>query len=106
MQALTADEEMAERMAERMDDLAAPPRGPQRRMADWSPSVELLTSVNDRLGELIQVCAMLGGAKPRQLTRGPYPVTAADRVRRRRRIEQHESLVARMLPHKANQATG
>ncbi len=72
-------------------------------MADWSPTVEILTAILDRLAELTQATAALGGAKPRRLPRAPHPVTAVDRVRERRRVQKHESTVARVLPHKRQQ---
>ena len=90
------------------DDLArlllryAPPEPgrPQRRMSDWSAEVEVLTAVLDRLGELVQAVAAVGGAKPKKVPPAPRPVTAYERARGNRRAERHRSLVARVLPHK------
>jgi hypothetical protein len=76
------------------------PGRPQRRMSDWSPEVEMLTAVLDRLGELVQAVAAVGGAKPKKVQPAPRPVTAYERVRRNRRAERHRSLVSRVLPHK------
>lgn len=105
MEALAGDEETAERLAARKKTEAEKKPQPRRRMSDWSVSVELLTSINDRLGDLTQVTAMLGGARPRKVPHGPYPAVAADRVRKRQREADHQSLVARMLPHKASAAS-
>jgi hypothetical protein len=76
-------------------------KAPTRRMRDWSPTVELLTAVLNRLGELVQAVAALGGASPRQLPPAPHPVTAVDRVKTRNRKAKHAALVARVLPHHA-----
>lgn len=75
--------------------------GPVRRMADWSAEVELLTIAVNRLGEIAQAVAMLGGAKPGRLPPAPVPTTAFERVRRRKLMKQHKSLVSRLLPHRA-----
>ncbi len=75
------------------------PGGPMRRMREWSPQVELLSIVADRLAELIQTVGATKGAKPRQIRAMPRPVTAMQRLLARRRKSKHESLVARMLPH-------
>jgi hypothetical protein len=96
-EALTEDEELANRMASAPEPEK---RKPHRRMADWSPTVEILTAILDRLAELTQAVAALGGAKPRRLPRAPHPVTAIERVRSRRRQQHHESLVSRVLPNR------
>lgn len=92
-EAVADDDELAERVA------ANPPKeqGPRRRMTDWSPTVELLSAILDRLAELTQTVAALGGAKPRKVPRAPHPVTAVDRARTRRRFEKHQKLTARVL---------
>ncbi len=99
MEALAEDEELAEQMLKQPD----PPKAPRRRMADWSPTVEILTAILDRLGEVAMAIAALGGAKPRKLPRAPHPVTAVERVRNRKRMEKHRSVVARLLPHKGKE---
>lgn len=76
---------------------------PVRRMADWSAEVELLTIAVNRLGEIAQAVAMLGGAKPGRLPLAPIPTTAFERVRRRKLTKQHKSLVARLLPHRTDE---
>ncbi len=84
------------RRREREKETRAKP--PRRRMVDWSPTVEILSAILDRLGELTQAVAALGGAKPHKLQRAPVPVTAYDRARDRIREKKHHSLVARVLP--------
>jgi hypothetical protein len=78
----------------------AGPAGPTRRMADWSAEVELLTAAVNRLGEIAQGVATLGGAKPGKVPPAPQPTTAYETVRNRLRSRKHESLVSRLLPHK------
>jgi hypothetical protein len=73
-------------------------------MSEWSPVVELLTLLANRLGELTQVVAALGGAKPGRVPPLPAPVTALDRVRHRVRRRKHAALVARVLPHRRIEA--
>lgn len=104
IEALTEDEQLAEQLLRRQTGQPAAAK-PRRRMSDWSPTVEMLTAILDRLGELTQAVAALGGAKPRQVPRAPYPVTAADRVRNRKRHEQHRSLVSRLLPPRDQRST-
>lgn len=94
VEALANDEELAEQMLRR--DRGEEKKA-KRRLSDWSPTVEVLTAILDRLGELTQAVAALGGAKPRKVPRAPYPVTAFDRVRNRNRSERHRSLVSRVL---------
>lgn len=94
-EALCEDEDLAVRMAGMPEPKK---RQATRRMGEWSPTVEILTAILDRLAELTQAVAALGGAKPRKVPRAPHPVTAVERVRTRNRQRSHESLVARVLP--------
>lgn len=91
---MSQDEELAEAM------LANPPKEtpPRRRMSEFSPVVELLSVCADRLAEVAQVIAATKGAKPGRVKPMPRPVTAMDRIRERRRLAKHKSLVARVLP--------
>lgn len=73
-------------------------RKPTRRVSEWTPAVELLSGIFDRLGEQTQVTAALGGANPRKVPTAPYPATAIERARHRRRIQNHRALVARVIP--------
>lgn len=97
MEAMADDDELADRMVRARGRTSEGKTKPVRRMSDWSPTVEMLTAILDRLGELVQAVAALGGAKPGKLPRAPYPVTALDRARNRQRVETHTSVVARVL---------
>lgn len=97
VQALTDDDEWAEQvLASAQSNRPAHPR-----MQDWSPELELLTSLYDRVGELVRVSVAATGSRPKRLQPAPRPVTALDRARARRRKAQHQRLVTTMLPHRA-----
>ncbi len=93
------DDALADRLA-RLPQAQGKESKPVRRMSDWSVTVELLSSILNRLGELTQAVAALGGAKPHKITPAPVPQTAMDRARNRRRFDNHRRLVARVLPQK------
>jgi hypothetical protein len=72
---------------------------PRRYMAEWSVEVELLSSVLDRLGELISVSMVAAGAKKApKVAPAPRPMTAFERARSKRRWQNHNALVSRVLP--------
>lgn len=95
-EAISQDEGLAEQL------LDHPPKQELgrvvRRMSEWSVTVELLTAILNRLGELTQAVAALGGAKPRKVPSAPYPTTVLEKLRKRRRERNHRDLVARVLP--------
>ncbi len=86
-----------EKLAEMLADRPKSEKAATRRLADWSPQVELLSAILNRLGEVAQAVAALGGAKPKKVPPAPYPVTALDRVRSRKRFQRHSALAARVL---------
>jgi hypothetical protein len=99
MEALVNDEELAEQLLDRDDDEPTP----TVRMSEYSPELERLTDLMDRLGELIAVVAAANGVKKPKLPRpAPRPATASQRLRKRRREDKHRALVARVLPHRVN----
>lgn len=96
IEAVTQDEAVAEQM------LDNPPKNetskkPVRRMSEWTPAVELLTVAVNRLTELTQAVAALGGAKPRKIQQAPYPESVLEKLRRRRADKQHKLLVAQIV---------
>lgn len=99
VEAMASDEQLAVELLKRPDQETKA----QRRMSEWTAETELLSAVVDRLAELIQTVAAGHGAKPRQITPAPRPVTATERMRDRQRARKHRSIVARVLPHKAEQ---
>ncbi|MCO6011410.1 hypothetical protein NE236_41320 [Actinoallomurus purpureus] len=90
--AMADDEELAAQSTE--DPQPRPPR-----LTEWSPEVQAIIAGVDRLGELIRVLIAANGGTPPQIPAYPRPVTAADRLKQRRRLERHQALVARVLPH-------
>lgn len=98
VQAITDDEEWAEAVLNNPAPDSDTPASV--RLADWSPELEMLTNLYDRLGELIRVVAMTAGSRPKRVPPAPRPRTALDRVRARRRNATHNRLVSIMLPHK------
>ncbi len=78
--------------------------GPVRLMREFTPEVEVQSVIADRLAELIQAVGATKGAKPKQIRLQPRPVTAMQRINARRRKSKHESIVARMLPHRGKKA--
>lgn len=70
------------------------------RMTEWSPEVAAIVAAVDRLGELIGALVSVNGGTPPKIPAYPRPVTAAQRARKRKRIEGHYDLVRRVLPHK------
>lgn len=69
-----------------------------REHRDYTPEVEMLTAVFDRIGELIRVTAQArGGRTSRAGSLGPRPVNAVERVRARSAREKHERLASRLL---------
>lgn len=94
MEAVAADEELARQLPE-------PAVEPVERWLDWSPEREALVLIADRLGELIRAQVAAAGGKPPRVAALPRPTTASQRIRHERRLQQHRSLVAQLLPHKA-----
>lgn len=64
-------------------------------LAVWSPEVEYLAAVVDRLGEVVQaVISTVPKAKPPRIKPVPRPKSAFDRARERRAWRRHGDLVA------------
>lgn len=95
------DEQVAEQILAFEDK--HPNAKPSRRVSDFTPEVDLLSTLVDRVGELTQAVVAAAGAQPRKVTPVPRPKTAVDRVRARRSLAKHRRLVARVLPHRAGQ---
>jgi hypothetical protein len=95
VEALTDDEELAERMLARPEQPAVKSL---RRMSEFSAEVEVLSVIADRIAEQTQVIAATKGAKPHKVKPMPRPRTAMEKVRKRRRETAHRSLVSRLLP--------
>lgn len=68
------------------------------RMAEFSPEVEALYGVTDRLGDVVSGLVGLGGRKPPRISPLPRPSTAWERFAHRQDLERHQALVRRVLP--------
>lgn len=94
-EAMSEDEEVAEEYlnATRGDK----PKSARPRISEWSAEVERMTDMIDRMGEMIQAIVASNGGKAPKLRPQPRPKTAIDRVRERKRYEQHRKVVSRVL---------
>ncbi|MGK5677524.1 hypothetical protein [Actinoplanes sp. URMC 104] len=90
---LAADEELAEVLLDQDDGSE---KKPVRRLSEFTPEVELLSTLADRVGDLIQVTVASSGGKARKVTPQPRPVGAIEKVRLRRRAKRHDWTVARV----------
>lgn len=87
--AMADDEDLAEQAPE-------PKPGPPP-LTDFTPEVQRLTLIADRLGELITAVHNTVAKKPQKPPpRLPRPETAHDRIRRRRRSERHQLIRTRL----------
>lgn len=95
--AMSQDEEYAEMVldAQERGETSA---GAGPSLTTWTPEVNALATVIDKL-ETVRMSVVGGfGGKPGEFIAYPRPKTAIDKVRHRRRVAQHESLVARLVP--------
>lgn len=90
------DDEFAEAVLEVMDDEAPPV--PRARISEFSPLVQSLADIHDRLGLIAQAIIASGGGKPPKFRPATRPETAIDRKRREKRQHAHRALVALVLP--------
>lgn len=87
--AMADDDELAERMP------APEPGSPP--LQSWSPEVERLTLIADRLGEVVTAVYNTVAKKPsKPPPRLPRPQTAVDRLRQRRRRAKHTLVLERL----------
>lgn len=96
--ALTQDEEYAEMVlrAQHEAEKAGHALSSGPSMTTWTPEVAALAQVNDKLSMLIEA----NKKKPGRIVPYARPSTAFERVKRRKRHETHERLVAAVLPNK------
>lgn len=103
IEALSEDEEVAEDVLSRKENER--PRGAGPRISEWSPEVERLTDLVDRMGEVMVAVVASQGGKPPKLRPHPRPRTAVDRLREKKRYEHHKKVVARVLIQQADGST-
>jgi hypothetical protein len=100
-EAMSQDEEFYEQMLSSGTGDADVQKVIAIRYSEFSPEVEALYSVIDRLGDVVSGLVGLGGKKPKRITPMKRPETAAARVARRRQQREHDALVARVLPKRS-----
>jgi hypothetical protein len=85
----------AQERAEKEGRDVGPPAPP---MSTWSPEVEAITKLTDRVNALIYVTRAANGAKGEKPPKPEVrPATALPSIKAKRRQEQHEKLAARLL---------
>lgn len=73
-------------------------QSPAPSMSTWSPTVEAITTVADRLGSLIYLMRASNGDKQaKPMKPMPRPETMLPEIQRKKRQEQHNALAARLL---------
>ncbi|NNG20494.1 hypothetical protein HJ590_13145 [Naumannella sp. ID2617S] len=87
-QATADDEEAAERWLEAHPQETAPARP---AWSETSYEAQLLTALGERIDQLILVTA---GDNASSLKPWPRPETAIERIKRRQRMQRHDSLVS------------
>lgn len=92
--AVADDEEYAAMLLDTDDGGAVEPPP----LTEYGPQVRALATLVDRVSYLIGVQVARAGKNPPRFDPYPRPVTAVERVRRRRAMDRHEQLVARLLP--------
>lgn len=92
---MATDEDLAAALAE-LPDTDHRPRW-SRSYRDYTPEVEMLSAVFDRIGELIRVVAATSGSRGKQPQLAPRPESAIERVRKRLTVEKHKRLAGRLL---------
>ena len=95
VEAVAADEELAATLPDA-------PGEQVERWSEWSPERDTLVVIADRIGQLIAAQVAAAGGRPPKVAPLPRPTTASARVRQARRWQQHQRLVAQLLPHKAS----
>lgn len=92
-EALADDEEIAEQILDRPETVKAP----AVRVRDYSPELEALITIQDRLGDVVQAVIAATGSKPPKIKPQPRPVTAVERIREKHRFKQHRRTLSLVM---------
>jgi hypothetical protein len=95
--AIADDEDYARQVLE-LEEREGRPAAAPPRLDEFSPEVRALAVIADKLSYLASIQVARAGKTPPKSEPYPRPVTALDRVRRRRDMARHRSVVARLLP--------
>lgn len=105
VEATSNDEEYAAMVAKAAADAEADGQDHHPPLRTWSPEASLLADVVDAVRNVSTTLVAVNGGKPSQPDRTPRPQTAMEKAQKEavqaRKKRRHNSLVARMLPHKA-----
>jgi hypothetical protein len=87
-------------LAQRRIEAGATQAPPSVPVSEYTPDVELLAAIVDRLGGVIStLVAVNGGKNPPKIKPWPRPVTAFERAKNRAAKAEFEDIVAKVLPH-------
>ena len=67
-------------------------------LAHWSPEVEILAALYDRMGDLINATIVASGGKSQKVKPWPAPVLASHRVDAARRRASVDDMVSQLWP--------
>lgn len=90
--AVAQDDELAAEVGDLPKGSDVPP------LTEWTPEVQALAAVVDRLAEVANAIFASGGGKPSRARPYPRPVTAFDRARAKRHREAADDMVAQLFP--------
>lgn len=68
-------------------------------VSEFTPEVELLAAIVDRLGGVIAAVIGVNGGKPPKTRPWPRPVTAMDRAKSRVAFSDYRDIVSKVLPN-------
>lgn len=91
--ALAQDDELAEMTFGQSGGSSA-----TRPLTEWTPEVEVLAGVFDRLADVANFIVAGNGGKPTKVQPYPRPVTAFDRVKERQHIVLSDRAIAKAFP--------
>lgn len=90
--AVAQDDELAAELGDPPKFNHTPP------LTEWTPEVQALAAVVDRLAEVANAVFASGGGKPSRARPYPRPVTAFDRAQTKRHREAADDMVAQLFP--------
>lgn len=91
-QAVLLDEEYAEVVA------GLPQGKPEMPIHQWTPELEAMAAIVDRLAEVANAVIASAGGKPGRVERYPRPVTAIDKARNRKAREAVNAMASKLWP--------
>ncbi|HEY9374538.1 hypothetical protein [Streptomyces sp.] len=90
--AVAQDDELAAELGDPPKFSHIPP------LTEWTPEVQALAAVVDRLAEVANAVVAAAGGNPSRVRPWPRPVTAFDRARTKRHREAADDMVTQLFP--------